>query len=635
MANVNDIFAQYEQKQAKASQGYGNFRVDPASIQQPQAKTTIKNKRDLLDTLLSIGLGTGGAIGGSFAAPIAGTVAGGAGGAALAEAISQLRHGEADSGAVLRETALGGLFSVPVGKVAKGGLQLARGVGKETVEQGAKQFGEQALKQAAEGTARQAAERSAITNFGEGVARRSTGLIAGTRVGGEGISKTATEEAYRLLRGSKVISPTRSAEANLGRTEDFISRLWRPLQTSVGDTPVNSVKIASQIEKKIAADSPSALKAQPVMDLIDDIRKTGNTTADVQRLLTGRVDDVINFNRTGAATVPGLERAGRMARTVLLDSLPGASREVKGQLSKAYKARELLQKASSSLANTDKGGPLNQLAGPVRQIKGGIGESIQKVGQLGELGGVANQLPYATKGYGALGRNVLREGVASAGQAAPQQQIDPVTGLPADATGIDQVPVDQMAGYGQDIPSGMADPYADLRMQLQDAMLNDLQTTGGKNVAKIKTVMDSLPEAPGLDANSKKNVAKFSGANAVLDTLERQFGQAGGGRGTAGGLLGTLTSMVPEIDPGGNVYQGQRQAFLTQIIRAMGEVGTLTDKDREVVANAIPQLTDTPQTAQMKIQTLRDLLGELQARNAGYGDTSLQDVLYGGNLGIR
>jgi hypothetical protein len=293
------------------------------------------------------------------------------------------------------------------------------------------------------------------------------------------------------------------------------------------------------------------------------------------------------------------------------------------------------------MGNADKAGLLNALTGVIRQTKGVAGEGIQRVGQAGEMFGARN-LPYATKGYGAIARQGMADavgvGMDSAnnpqGMAGPQMVDE--NGLPIDPMMEESTMggMDQM-GATDGMADPMADPYADIRMQLQGAMLEDLQTTGGKRVGALKSVLDSLPEAPGLDANAKKNVAKFSGANAVLDQLEQSFTRSGGGRGTVGGLLGQLTSMSSDLDPGGNVYQGQRQAFLTQIIRAMGEVGTLTDKDREVIAGAIPQLTDNPQTAQIKIQDLRSLLGELQNRNAGYGDTSLQDVLYGGNLGVR
>lgn len=635
MANVNDIFSQYEQKQSKVSQGYGNFRVDKTSGQQTQTKTNTKSKRDLLDTLMSIGFGTAGAIGGSFVTPIAGTIAGGALGGGLAESLSQLRHGENDTGALVRETALGGLFSAPIGKVARGGFQVAKGVGKEVVEQGAKEVGEAAVRNAASSTIKNASERSAITNFGEGVARRSTGIIGGVKSGASEISVKNADEAYRLLRNNKVINPARSAEANLGRTEDFISGLWKPLQTTVGNTPINARSISDKVLEKVGKTSPSLIENKKFVDTIVDMEKTVKTSSDLQRFITQNVDDLISFSRSDAARMPDVERAAKIIREVALDALPGASREVKKKLSTAYTARGLLQKASGAMGNADRAGLMNTLTGTIRQAKGAVGEGIQRVGQAGEILGARN-LPYATKGYGAIGRQMLADGTSVAMDPTNMQQQDPTMMQdPMMEQGMTDEMGQTMPGDQQmDMPA-MNDPYAEIRQGLQAAMLEDLQTTGGKRVGAIKNVLDSLPDAPGLDANAKKNVAKFSGANAVLDQLEQSFNRSGGGRGTAGGLLGQLTSMSADLDPGGNVYQGQRQAFLTQIIRAMGEVGTLTDKDREVIAGAIPQLTDTPQTAQIKIQDLRGLLGELQNRNAGYGDTSLQDVLYGGNLGIR
>ena len=640
--NPNDFYKKWGAvaSQQQPSYQYELTKQGMMPIGQAQAKQTAnpKKNRDLLDTLLSLGLGTAGTVGGALvgglssfgaAAPI-GAVAGGAGGSALAEYLTQLRHGDNDTGAIVREGALGGLFSIPGSKLLKGGAAVTKGLGKEALEQGVKTAGENAVVAAGRNVAAKAAEKSAITNVGEGIARRSAGFIGGTKLGSGPASVDATQEAYKLLRNAKVINPARSAESNLARTEDFISGLWKPLQTSIGSKPVGGGNIASAIEKRIAKTNPELLKNRSVIDLLDNARQTVRSTSDLQRYITTNVDDLITFGRSGASKTPGVERAAQIAREVALESMPGASREVKSKLSSAYTARELLQKASSSLANADKGGITNQLAGLIRQGKGAAGEGIQNIGKIGEFGGFANQLPYATKGYGAVARQGLADMTSSA--------LDPSNLQQPESSMIDPMAQpDMMTGMAPELQMqeqvGAGDPYADIRQGLQAAMIEDLQTTGGKRVGALKSVLDSLPDAPGTDAASKKNTAKYAGANAVLDKIEQSFNRAGGGRGTVGGLVGQLTSMIPEIDPTGNVYQGQRQAYLTQIIRAMGEVGTLTDKDREVVARSIPQLNDTPETAKAKIADLRDLLGQLQQRNSGYGDTSLQDVML--NMGVR
>lgn len=61
-------------------------------------------------------------------------------------------------------------------------------------------------------------------------------------------------------------------------------------------------------------------------------------------------------------------------------------------------------------------------------------------------------------------------------------------------------------------------------------------------------------------------------------------------------------------------------SYLTPIIKAFGEVGVLTDKDREVVANAIPSINDTPAQAEQKIGLLYQMLESLGGRGSGQDD---------------
>jgi hypothetical protein len=67
------------------------------------------------------------------------------------------------------------------------------------------------------------------------------------------------------------------------------------------------------------------------------------------------------------------------------------------------------------------------------------------------------------------------------------------------------------------------------------------------------------------------------------------------------------------------------QASESKMIRALGEVGTLTDRDVARAEAAMPTINDTKAVRDKKFQQLRGLLGEIYERGKRY-DTTKQNV---------
>lgn len=75
----------------------------------------------------------------------------------------------------------------------------------------------------------------------------------------------------------------------------------------------------------------------------------------------------------------------------------------------------------------------------------------------------------------------------------------------------------------------------------------------------------------------------------------------------AKGLPG-VRKFIPDVA----VFQDTVNAFLSMLTRAAGERGVLTTQDVERIRKALPQLSDTKQIADNKMQQLRNLFTGIQ-----------------------
>ena len=125
-----------------------------------------------------------------------------------------------------------------------------------------------------------------------------------------------------------------------------------------------------------------------------------------------------------------------------------------------------------------------------------------------------------------------------------------------------------------------------------------------------------------LNATQQANLAKLQSAESAIDKLEQLYNQAGGGQGRLGG---TLAEWGAGIGMNSNVsaYNTAARGMINQIAAAVGKTDSLnTEGEVQRALDLVPKITDTPQEAQIKLQSLREMLNaNQQTYNNIYGVT--------------
>lgn len=172
---------------------------------------------------------------------------------------------------------------------------------------------------------------------------------------------------------------------------------------------------------------------------------------------------------------------------------------------------------------------------------------------------------------------------------------------------------------------------------IQDGLRDALRMMPGASESEALSLAKSLVAQNAPREMSKEEV-KLQAALNIVDEIDNMVGELDLSNSEFGATVGGLANkgygaIVPSSDAA--VFSKARVGFVSMISKALGEVGVLTDKDIERAVNLIPDLTDTPQSAQEKLARLRSLIGGMQelygggiSGGTGYGAT---DEL--GNLG--
>lgn len=154
-------------------------------------------------------------------------------------------------------------------------------------------------------------------------------------------------------------------------------------------------------------------------------------------------------------------------------------------------------------------------------------------------------------------------------------------------------------------------------------------TRGDLENAYVAALMDGNPDAADaigsiidmLNANYERNAeaqsssssggdAKTQNAVNKVNTLLGLYQQAGGGQGWGGALTNLLNTVTAgKANPAASAYDSQRRAAATALARAGGDTGALSDADIKSYMEMLPSVTDSEQSANLKIQAIYDMLG--------------------------
>ena len=143
--------------------------------------------------------------------------------------------------------------------------------------------------------------------------------------------------------------------------------------------------------------------------------------------------------------------------------------------------------------------------------------------------------------------------------------------------------------------------------------------------------MDTLyPKTSTMTAAERGQMNTAQGALGLVDIIEQNYAlvqEQGltaqtGGLGRLGGVRGSVAS-IAQSSPEAASYEATKDAFLSNLARASGEKGVLTDYDIARIRKAIPTFYDTPETAKRNLDTIRQIISAAIARKMS--DKQLSD----------
>lgn len=137
------------------------------------------------------------------------------------------------------------------------------------------------------------------------------------------------------------------------------------------------------------------------------------------------------------------------------------------------------------------------------------------------------------------------------------------------------------------------------------SQLASLYQTAYKIYAPAETATGG---ASSLNATQQNNLAKLESAGSAIDQLEQLYNQAGGGQGRLGGKLAELGANLG-MNSAASSYNSAARGLINQIAAAVGKTDSLnTEGEVQRALDLVPKITDTPEEAQVKLQSLRNML---------------------------
>lgn len=233
---------------------------------------------------------------------------------------------------------------------------------------------------------------------------------------------------------------------------------------------------------------------------------------------------------------------------------------------------------------------------------------------------------YASQGYD-INNLVMPQQISdqSAANILGQVSTTPLS----EATGL--------GGYTTSAGATQTNPFATQLDSIAGAMQNALSAGDIASYAELadlySTIAGLVPETtsttPQLNATQQKTVIGLQNAYDSLQSLERLFSEAGGGQGGIGGTLATVSGGLSNLFGGSDpvaTYNSQATALINTLKDAIGKTDAAnTDPEVQRLMAMIPNVTDSPQDAQNKLNNLRN-----------YIETTYQNTMgtYGGNYSL-
>lgn len=602
--------------------------------QKPQAQP--KNQKNFWTDQISTGAGIGGALGGAAAGAgigslilpgvgtaiggLIGSVAGGALGSGGGELAENVITGEKDLlKGVGREALLGGAFSAPPLRLARGIGSAVKAAAGQTAETGAQAFSRGLTGGTIAGQTLTGGQR--VTS---GLLGKAWGVRPGVKIAGQELTPQRANQLQQFIIKDLGVPKTASAEIVFERAVNAQNEVGTAISSAIRSAaPKNfSTKpIAKSLQTKlggvIGADAKNNQVAKDIVKLVNDA-KTPEELWQVRRNID---ESLINFGRNPQGATPFAEQIARVARKEINDNLTRIAPDIKA-LNQRYSQ---LADVSTLTAGATRS-PIGYKIPGFQQTVGGSGAQRIRAG-LGTVTGaalgqgrVATPLRAATGGVGALtARQAIGQNVLSPTQ--PESLEASLAPVPNQFLGSELYSPETA---GTQLPQETS-PYP------RENLLFDIQRDPAnaddyiKQYATLQEIF-GVPEQKPLSAEASKVISNANSGLTSLAQLESII-QGGGGRVPQGTLIpgrelfGNLGANVL-----GTAEFDNASKNLADVITRLRTGAALTVSEENFYKSQLPQAFDSPEVIAQKLNVFRDLFSSV-ANRTGSAGTNIEDIL--------
>ena len=388
----------------------------------------------------------------------------------------------------------------------------------------------------------------------------------------------------------------------------------------------------------------------PALDELSEAYRNlkNQTRAAADTMVGGTIDDITRNNLTkmlqdsGApdAAVKTLSNANSFSELKRLTAPLEQARSMDKQIHQTMLKRGattdnsrnpvnvILNKSGATQALDAVFSPVGRLVGGAEQVAGkavaNLGNAIAGDGAIGQaVRAMSNGTAYNTPIGDIVNKQISRQAGISAANAqenqakqqATQQQMQSIQNDYNNAmTQAQQAYTNAQAmAPTSNAGSSRLDQIAkamDLALSAGDldsySKLASLYQTAYKIYAPSTEAAAS--SASSLNATQQNNLAKLESAGTAIDQLEQLYNQAGGAQGRIGGTLAQLGGNLG-LNSSASAYENAARGLINQIAAAVGKTDSLnTEGEVQRALDLVPKITDTPEEAQAKLQSLRSML---------------------------
>lgn len=595
--NADQIFAKFgvggpaQQSNSRATALLSLQAKNNAALQPKKGNILTRN----LNTGGQIGGGLAGAAAGTAIAPGIGTLIGG-----LLGAFTGGAGGESAKRAALGE-------QQNLGESLKQG---AIGAGNEAVGQGIAGLLGKIVGRGAE-TAVEAGGKDVVKapSLLESLSGKARGVTPGAKVAGQdalGVADSSAVNKYLSDLGLKG-----SATEQLAKLETHQNGLYSQLDQAIkgGNKAVDDhelTQLVANIQKGLKTGSTTTdLATHPAaQELLSNLIDHGTDTQSLNDFRRTIDANAIKYGANPDASTPAIQQISKIARQnidkVVADKVPEA-KAIQQALAPSYKASDFLTAA----AKNPKGIGVS-VAGQKIGIPGKLSQSIEsRIGAL-PTSGIGGAAKAAAVAGSPLVARLIPKGVESlASPQQPQAPTSPSDSLAADGT--DAGHADQSQATDQS--GNIFTPDV-----LQKLALNDIATTGGKNLNQIATLASLF--GPGGKASSGQTLTpaqqkvsdSANAATSTLDTMLEQLNSNGGAQGRVGGAVSGLLGKIGLNDTVSAYNKTKTDAAISLAQALSGSTRVPPPSTLQLLENSMPSYTDNPKEAALKVQNIKQRL---------------------------